>query len=1272
LVPFVEAKSFTDATFLAKAVNETPAARTANISVNPILLSHAIHEYGAHVANKLSWTLCRNQAKGVATPAYWKFPKRSNATTIALPTRADGDAFGAVSPTAASVRSRTEAARCAVVRWAFGSKVELFNAARKLQDCFSVADVSELMLSGTVAHQQSRAARTNKKRNAAEGDEQGGGGKPDAVDQLAASASDPLNSPAVPAAAAVDPPEVHTAKPDCFDIFTDDVNSSIASPLPPQITGKRRLAVTLENTKAKFGGYTLAHVRAAQEGQNPSMNADANATPSIFVATPSVPVAQAVLGKLNPAQLEEMQRYTNALRSLGADNAAYYIQHGIPSMWARRKMVETHMSSLYEETCSSMLSEHHVADHLRLLASAQHFDWTQPVHSYTPAQAELHQKLQHSEARLEAARGKAVHWVETAAAVSSGGTVLTPAVVQSGIVYVLGGASVRAMQLGAHLTQAISHKTAKAILTGLVDKRQAQLADTIHNRFDASRHMDLLIADNYVPVQHRTYVGNDRPLTSSASTVALLFRRLAVDSSLRNAVGAPRPPVLVPIQISVLVPVLVSGGIIVPIAMRGVTDPTMQYQGLRNFEVLPNIDGRSSKYADTDKKLVGDTLEGLLHLPHREVALVVDTEYILALFRLLHLEPERLQNPLLCLCPFHIRMHVLQNLLVDPVFLVLLWYPYYYHVGLQKADAKKSLVEIVKAMKKACDAHDADAAAAAASASASASAPASAAAGDSTAAGDPAALMPSDATGKKSGRTGNLASSLDMLRKVIERELDATEEGLEHHMADFEQDVDISNACSAMFSKEEWVSYVQVVQRFIEIGGREAGLLFTGTDKREHTKNYARIQYLVLLLYAAYQRDNQWRGAPAPQHPVQPPVQPDAQPPAPPPTAPPSDEDNAVLDGWCTRTWDDYLGNGVGRMGIQPLSDIIRHGSLVTLLERLHEIAQYIAYCGREKVCRSLMGLTWVMHYTCTRRPDVLHTLLSNCCSLNDNFIENHNGLTQQCLPERQMQTPDTVSGAATHSQIKRDMMDSMEQSAARCGETLPQGCATADSSEAPGYGMRSFPGKPRSEPGGGGEVYLEETRHERGKSAERIAPVLQYLRRQRTLLNYVSSVVAAPSAGITTVAGMLAHGAARIEGSYAPRYVAYLNREVAAVRRKQGAAAEHEPEDGAGEFYDDDHAYLTTRTVAMLGCFLKGKGYTNAQVAKLSSPKDTLVRYILSHYGLREYLVHMLDNKIDSSGDAQAYVPGASGPAAAAAVPPLTVAAGGGGAFPGQATQSA
>jgi hypothetical protein len=70
--------SFLTALLLASALNATFAARTAGASIDPLLLAHAIHKYGMHIVNKHGWALQRNQAKGSATPAYWKFPKKKH------------------------------------------------------------------------------------------------------------------------------------------------------------------------------------------------------------------------------------------------------------------------------------------------------------------------------------------------------------------------------------------------------------------------------------------------------------------------------------------------------------------------------------------------------------------------------------------------------------------------------------------------------------------------------------------------------------------------------------------------------------------------------------------------------------------------------------------------------------------------------------------------------------------------------------------------------------------------------------------------------------------------------------------------------------------------------------------------------------------------------------------------------------------------------------------------------------------------------------------
>jgi hypothetical protein len=298
------------------------------------------------------------------------------------------------------------------------------------------------------------------------------------------------------------------------------------------------------------------------------------------------------------------------------------------------------------------------------------------------------------------------------------------------------------------------------------------------------------------------------------------------------------------------------------------------------------------------------------------------------------------------------------------------------------------------------------------------------------------------------------------------------------------------------------------------------------------------------------------------------------------------------------------------------------------------------------------------MHRLATKRIDVLHTVMSNCCSLNDNFIENHNGLTQQCLPVNMIQTAASVAGAALKSQLKRDLLDGLSDSMRRppTAAAQPGQGTNQDSASTPacfsGVGLTSFPGKTRDLSGGGGEVYLEETRHERGRGAKQAGHVGAFLQQLMTQMNNACNDTPAPTQGITTVAQMLQHGAMRLQ-SYADRYNDYLQREATAYQRKQNRATAP----GPAQWLADTVAYMYKQTVVILQSFLVAKGECPKAVGRITSKPD-LVSRILTNYGHRAFVEHMLATKIDCSIDAQSHIDATAPAAAAAAAVIASVAA--------------
>jgi hypothetical protein len=163
----------------------------------------------------------------------------------------------------------------------------------------------------------------------------------------------------------------------------------------------------------------------------------------------------------------------------------------------------------------------------------------------------------------------------------------------------------------------------------------------------------------------------------------------------------------------------------------------------------------------------------------------------------------------------------------------------------------------------------------------------------------------------------------------------------------------------------------------------------------------------------------------------------------------------------------DYLCNGLEVLVIDPAGDIVRRGSAARFLQTLPAMCRYLAYCKREKVCKSLGVTIWILTHLLQNRQDLLATYMTNCCKVNDNMVQKHNAQTYRCLPDNCMQTPETVGVAACRSQIKRNYFDAVSKS----GNTdqTPQ----------------------RRSPC---EIYREETRHESDKARRQTAFMANFL----------------------------------------------------------------------------------------------------------------------------------------------------------------------------------
>lgn len=355
---------------------------------------------------------------------------------------------------------------------------------------------------------------------------------------------------------------------------------------------------------------------------------------------------------------------------------------------------------------------------------------------------------------------------------------------------------------------------------------------------------------------------------------------------------------------------------------------------------------------------------------------------------------------------------------------------------------------------------------------------------------------------------------------------------------------------------------------------------------------------------------------------------------------------------WATRFVGDVIDKGFGELGLDWAADIIERGRAQPFLERLHTITQYIAYCGREKIVRSLMVVAGSLLRAKEQRPDCFEVYVKDCTLVNDVNVENSNSCTQRCLPGNCLCTPAIVSRAAQLSGCKRDF--------------LPRKVTKKEHK---------------------GEIFEEEVKYKRPKEKAdhtKIAGFMtRYMQRLEKLCSPDPPAAVEPSescpsdvpvtipppaapnsaeppansaippdppsntdaarvnpAALYSIADCCRHGAERLEKSIAPSFEKYLHKEKRKcdrinerVQRQQQQQQEQEPEEMTEEYKRDD-AYLRQFSKSALEAFLRS---ISIPCSKYNI--DGFVKYICETRQREQFSQFIVTNKIYNNEDAKKYV---------------------------------
>ncbi|KAJ1396765.1 hypothetical protein B484DRAFT_472212, partial [Ochromonadaceae sp. CCMP2298] len=351
-----------------------------------------------------------------------------------------------------------------------------------------------------------------------------------------------------------------------------------------------------------------------------------------------------------------------------AAGTADYAQQGVPPLDDRMRRVKTAMPVLLQTVFLAMLSQSHAEESSASWTRVQRYDSSLPAEGWIESQQSAERTSVRFEERASAVMRGAVEVCEIIAGIHSGGSLVTPSAVSTGLSLYLGGTDRRWMEVESKRGMSCSYGSAAKICQGWVARRQMDLAlleDSCKGR------VDLLmwgIFDNYAVQQFQKNKHTDVPFTISTPTVAGLLCQVAKPPPPLPINGARVSAASQQFDFPATIALLCGVGIVLSeeqAAMRDVNP----YQGLRMFHVLRSLPAKSSSYADTEKFLIRQTLECFLHCDQvgTEVAVLLDTEFILTFYRFIYLYPARMRNIFVLPPIFHGRAHVLKNICNDPV-----------------------------------------------------------------------------------------------------------------------------------------------------------------------------------------------------------------------------------------------------------------------------------------------------------------------------------------------------------------------------------------------------------------------------------------------------------------------------------------------------------------------------------------------------------------------------------------------------------------------------
>ena len=399
---------------------------------------------------------------------------------------------------------------------------------------------------------------------------------------------------------------------------------------------------------------------------------------------------------INAIVNSEIESTCKKMRQEGQCFSKFYVDHSLPVLSDRLELTMTSAPITHQLITFCIKSANYVQEHRandnKIKSNKKLCYWTQAnveegndiINLMNSDNEMKHDKLgkqlietyyKHNSAD-ESKAIEAMRIVESLVGHRLNGRGVVPSNIELGVLLYLSNTTFSTQELLSSMGICSSPTVNKAIVDGLIKDYKEENWRLISDCVGDPCSVMGLIIDNYCVKAWINFVLRNNPFSIISNSISGLFKILYLSPSTKFPGMTPTAPTFSKLDVPRLISAL-NDPLQIPDAFKNLKDEQgVKYQGLNNYRVLENWGKKSSSFSDVSE-IVDQDFIGKFGMAIKPLPITTDCEFTAHWAKLLYRDANMIKNLAPMPSLFHDNKHIEENLMTDPLLMMLIIFPYF-------------------------------------------------------------------------------------------------------------------------------------------------------------------------------------------------------------------------------------------------------------------------------------------------------------------------------------------------------------------------------------------------------------------------------------------------------------------------------------------------------------------------------------------------------------------------------------------------------------------